>query len=265
MNLTEEIVERKGDIKKCINIPKIIHQTWKDENIPLKWKESPEGIIKYFPDWKYILWTDNSMDTFVFENYNWFYSTYKNYKYHIQRCDVFRYLVLHKMGGLYLDLDIVPTSNFEHLFVDVDAEVYLPKTPNVESYTNCIIASQKNSAFWLHVFELLMENSKKEYYSRYVTIIYSTGPRAITKAVNTYNSCIAVLPRSVISQDVTNPSVKNNIFTKALKGQSWLDWEGKLITNVYAKRKYIFILLISLLIYWIYLFMLYRNYYLLNN
>jgi mannosyltransferase OCH1-like enzyme len=265
LSLDENINKERNEKLRQINIPKIIHQTWKNYDIPEKWKESPEAIKKYFPDWEYKLWSDEDMDTFVHENYNWFYSTYKNYRYHIQRCDVFRYIILYHFGGLYMDLDIVPTSNFEHLFTDVDAEVYLPKTPNVESYTNCILASKPNSRYWLHLFEILIENSKKRYYSRYFEIIFSSGPRALSKAVDTYHHPICVLPKSIISQDVTNPNKKCLIYTKALKGQSWLDWEGKLITTVYAKRQYIFILFLSLLCYHVYLFFIYRSFYINNN
>ena len=38
------------------NIPKIIHQTWKDNNIPEKWKLSQTMWQKHHPDWQYILW-----------------------------------------------------------------------------------------------------------------------------------------------------------------------------------------------------------------
>ena len=43
-----------------------------------------------------MLWTDEKMDKFVKQYYPNFYKIYKSYKYNIQRCYVFRYLVLYK-------------------------------------------------------------------------------------------------------------------------------------------------------------------------
>ena len=41
-----------------MNIPKIIMQTWKTNDIPIEWKESPEAAKKFNPEWRYILMTD---------------------------------------------------------------------------------------------------------------------------------------------------------------------------------------------------------------
>ena len=87
---------------------KIIHQLWKNENIPIEWIESHNQYKKLYNDYKYILWTDQTMKEFIEKNYNWFLHTYNNYKYNIQRVDAFRYFVLYHMGGIYSDLDIIP-------------------------------------------------------------------------------------------------------------------------------------------------------------
>ena len=39
-------------------LPKIIMQTWKNKDLPEKWKKSPLSITKYMPDWEYVLMTD---------------------------------------------------------------------------------------------------------------------------------------------------------------------------------------------------------------
>ena len=74
-------------------IPKIIHQTWKSKNIPDKWKDAVESCKTINKGFKYLLWTTETMDKFVKKYYPDFYKTYKSYRYNIQRCDVFRYLV----------------------------------------------------------------------------------------------------------------------------------------------------------------------------
>lgn len=254
--------EDKNEINLSkINIPKIIHQTWKDENVPDKWKESPESWKKFFPDWDYKLWTDKEMRKFIEKEYNWFLKYYDSYKYNIQRVDSFRYFCLYHYGGLYTDLDICCENNFEFLFEMVDAEVYLPKTPNIESYTNCIMASKAKAEFWKTMFMVLEERHNKYWYSSYISIIFSTGPQALTEAVNRYICPICVLPRSIISQSINDPNKKNNLYTKALTGASWHNLEAIVVTKTYKNWKKIVIFFIVLIIYWIYLFFEYRNFY----
>lgn len=94
-------------------IPKIIHQTWKNTKIPDNWIDAQKSCKILHPDYKYILWTHEDMDKFVKSEYPNFYKTYISYKYDIQRCDAFRYLVLYTYGGIYLDLDIVCKKKFK--------------------------------------------------------------------------------------------------------------------------------------------------------
>ena len=68
-----------------MTIPKIIHQTWKDSNIPEQWKNAVETVKGL--DYEYRLWTDASMEEFVKKHHPNFYNTYTSYKYPIQKCD----------------------------------------------------------------------------------------------------------------------------------------------------------------------------------
>ena len=44
--------------KQLYEIPKIIHQTWKTNDIPDEWKDFQENIKTIFWDFEYKLWTD---------------------------------------------------------------------------------------------------------------------------------------------------------------------------------------------------------------
>lgn len=249
---------------KC-HIPKIIHQTWKDENIPDKWEESPREWKRLYPTWEYKLWTDSSMREFMAEHYPDYLEMYDNYKYTIQRCDAFRYFVLFHYGGIYSDLDIVPTCNFEFLFQNTDTEVYLPMTQNILSFTNCLMASTQKAPFWIHLHKLLRKRSTETKawwtFGKHFATIFKTGPQLLTFSVETYNNTIGLLPRSIISQDMTNPDIKNRSFTRALVGQSWNEWDSHFLAFFYVNRKYWYANLGLLFIYLVYLFLFYRNFY----
>jgi mannosyltransferase OCH1-like enzyme len=249
---------------KC-NIPKIIFQTWKTKDLPEHWKESPEAIKKYFPDWKYVFHTDEDNRNFIKDNYNWFLPTYDNYPYGIMRADSVRYFFLYHYGGLYIDTDIVPTSNFEHLFTDNKAEVYLPLTENITSFTNCIMASKKGAEIWKIMFKVLMERSNWFIPIPHFAVIFKTGPMCLDGAVHRYKGVTALLPCNMISQNMTNPEIKDNTYTKAIQGRSWNRWDSHFIGWIYINRKILIILGLALIIYFFKCFFEYRQYYIENH
>ena len=99
-------------------IPKIIHQTWKDNNIHHQKngkKHSSHGK-QYHPDWKYMYWTDADNLILIKEYYPWFLDTYNSYPYNIQRADAIRPFILYHYGGLYVDMDTFCLTNFDNVF-----------------------------------------------------------------------------------------------------------------------------------------------------
>lgn len=87
------------------SIPKIIHQTSKDLFLPSPCDEFSETWKTYHPSWEYILWTDEMNREFIRDHYPDFLKKYDSYPREIQRVDAFRYCVLNKMGGMYVDID----------------------------------------------------------------------------------------------------------------------------------------------------------------
>lgn len=87
-------------------IPKIIIQTWKNNNIPVKYKNDILSVKKYNSDYKYIFFSDDDIEKFLKENYPEYYKTYVNLPVFIQKIDFFRYIAVYHYGGFYFDLDM---------------------------------------------------------------------------------------------------------------------------------------------------------------
>jgi inositol phosphorylceramide mannosyltransferase catalytic subunit len=85
--------------------PNII-QTWKNNDIPNKYKHFVERVKKLNPKSRYMFFTDNDINHFVRNKFPEYYITYKKFPYKIQKIDFFRYLAIYYYGGVYLDLDI---------------------------------------------------------------------------------------------------------------------------------------------------------------
>jgi mannosyltransferase OCH1-like enzyme len=167
-------------------IPKIIHQTWKNKQIPDEWNHAVESCKKINSHYKYILWTDETMKNFVKKEYPEFYNIYKKYKYDIQRCDAFRYLVLYKYGGIYLDMDIVCLKKLDS-FLKYD--IVLAKSSNISSsYTNAFFMVKPNHPFIKYCIDMLPEYiNSYSYFGKHLHVMNSTGPVFLTNMINKYD------------------------------------------------------------------------------
>jgi inositol phosphorylceramide mannosyltransferase catalytic subunit len=174
-------------------LPKIIHQQWKNNQIP-------KGIFsKYHAAWKsifpepeyvHMLWSDKSGRALIQEHFSWFLDAYDSYPTSIQRADSVRYFILYKYGGVYADLDYEPYVNFwGDLPSDRVGIVESPYKKN-EEVQNSLMSSPPFDPFWNVTFSLLYERRKDP------RILSSTGPSLIEGAINAapHRSWVHILP-----------------------------------------------------------------------
>jgi mannosyltransferase OCH1-like enzyme len=86
-------------------IPRIIHQTWRDADLPAPLADMAETWRRHHPDWEWRLWTDADNRAFVAAHHPGFLAFYDAYPHPIQRVDAVRYLILQRLGGVFVDLD----------------------------------------------------------------------------------------------------------------------------------------------------------------
>jgi mannosyltransferase OCH1-like enzyme len=91
-----------------VNIPKIIHQIFfKGESLPLEIINSIDKLKILNPDWEYKFYDEAAIFDFVKIHYGDVMLNHIkkiNPKYSIVMSDLFKYLVMYKEGGLYLDI-----------------------------------------------------------------------------------------------------------------------------------------------------------------
>lgn len=172
-----------------LRIPKIIHQTWKDDRLPDAFKRYSWSWRNMLPDWEYRLWTDEMNREFVRSYYPEFLKRYDAYPKNIQRADAIRYLLLQTYGGLYVDLD------FECLkpeFVSLleDADFVAGKEPYVHSkrfgreyiICNALMASVPNHPFVKCVIKRMMNHPSGWNVRQGGDILDSTGSFLLSDA-----------------------------------------------------------------------------------
>lgn len=166
-------------------IPKILHFTWKSEQLPRQMQIYYDAWRRLHPGWDVRLWTDESMRSFVAEAYPDFLATYDAYPKMIQRADSFRYLVLCKHGGVYADLDVEPFQAIDGL---LKHSCFLGIEPLEHTFpdrhhqgmpfllTNAFMGSVPDHPLWREIVARMPGLVDQETF-------YSTGPSMMTASV----------------------------------------------------------------------------------
>ena len=115
---------------------------------------------------------------------------YYSVKYDIMKVDIIRFLILHKYGGLYADLDIFPKLK---KLKDKDLIISYKKGQKREHFEMEVVQSKKNNKFLLdfldHVKKQIKEKNKVKIYdtwkARYV--YQTTGPYSLHRFLKENN------------------------------------------------------------------------------
>lgn len=178
-----EVMEQYTPKMSRSELPRIIHQQWRNKDaLPHKHQEWQNAVKNTFPQHKYILWTDEEMLDLIKTDYPEFLDVYLGFSHNIMRVDAARTFILHKYGGLYLDMDYEVLENFWDRLPDTTPAVIQSYSHYLESTQNSLMSSPAGHAFWKYTWELMKERSK----SGSTNPIYVTGPNLIDQAVLNY-------------------------------------------------------------------------------
>jgi mannosyltransferase OCH1-like enzyme len=124
-------------------IPRIIHQTWKGRSLPTRYRKFAQTWQRAHPGWRWRLWSDADNLTFVKRHYRQLLDRYLGYPFPIQRVDVIRYLILHRLGGVYVDMDF---------------ECYRPLSPLLQRRA-CVLSMEAAEHGRIHQRERIVSNA----------------------------------------------------------------------------------------------------------
>ena len=157
-----------------MRIPRIIHQTWKSQTIPMRWQSAVDSVRRYHQGWAYRLWTDGEMEEHVRQHQPELFPVYRDFEKNIMRADVFRYVLMHDLGGLYCDLDYEFLRPYDY----GDTELILSDEFSIgygdplDQISNYIIASRPGHPFWKDVIADIVQNPPRVFACRDVILCY---------------------------------------------------------------------------------------------
>lgn len=106
-------------------IPRNIHHVLlgpMGQNPPADWLAARNSCVTMHSHWdEHYFWTDDNADGFFEDYYPWFQDTWNSYPSIVQRADALRYFVLHKFGGVFLDMDLFCRNPLDPLMAHLEA------------------------------------------------------------------------------------------------------------------------------------------------
>lgn len=169
-------------------IPKVIYQSWKhsEKDLHPVLRQHRENMKYINPDYVYCLFTDREMDIWVYENFAHvpdIVECYDQLNIMVARVDFWRYLVLYKNGGVYVDMDSEITLPLSGLIRPEDqAIISMEGCPT--SYVQWALIFEANHPILARTIEIVVDNIKNNRYPGEIDNM--TGPTAYTRAINEF-------------------------------------------------------------------------------
>ncbi|HEX9887471.1 MAG TPA: glycosyltransferase [Longimicrobiales bacterium] len=207
-------------------IPHILHQTWKDHDVPERFRESVESWRRHHPDWEYRFWTDDDLEALVAADYPGVLDLFRAYREPIQRVDAARYMILHRFGGVYSDLDIVCVRPITPLAEHV---VVLPDTAPA-GVSNDLMMAEAGHPFFQELVDGLGAAAARwdrRVVPRHFRVLLSTGSLYVTGALRRtrWRGDVTVLgAEEYRSQDPAKAYVLHR------PGDTWAGWDTRALT-----------------------------------
>lgn len=163
-------------------IEKNIFQSWCTNMLHPLVKNKIDNFRQLNPEYSYYLYTDDDMDNFVNEYYKGeIADCYNRLNIIVAKVDFWRYLVLYKYGGIYLDMDSSIEYSLTTLINDED-EAIITAEGNPGVYVQWALIFSKEHPILKRTIDLVVDNIKHNSYPN--DILKMTGPIVYTKAIN---------------------------------------------------------------------------------
>ncbi len=181
-----------NDIKRTLNIPYPmksyynniiplnIFQTWVSKNLPKKMSDTIEKMKQNNPAFKHYLFDDNDCREFIKDNFNVeILNAFDNLIPGAYKADLWRYCILFKYGGIYLDVKYKPVKGFKLINL-TEKEHFVIDRDNIGIY-NALMVSLPNNAYLWKAIQAIVLNVKNKFYGS--SNLEPTGPHLLSKII----------------------------------------------------------------------------------
>jgi mannosyltransferase OCH1-like enzyme len=165
-------------IKQFYNsiIPLNIFQTWHSKSLPPLMTETKNIIQNMNPAFNYYLFDDNDCREFIKNNFNSnILNAFDSLIPGAYKADLWRYCILYKKGGIYLDIKYTPLNGFK--FINLTEKEHFVLDMNKVGIYNALMVCLPNNPILLKAINKIVQNVKNKYYG--ISHLEPTGPRLL--------------------------------------------------------------------------------------
>lgn len=162
-------------------IPKVIYQTWHTKILPDGISDSIRRMMSLNPDYRHTLFDDTDMLEFVEANFRGDIArAYGMLRIGAAKADLWRYLVMFKYGGVYLDIDSAIVRHLGTLISDAD-DMIITRERNAGFFVQWCIISAPGCELIEQCIAMCVANILNY---RGQSVVELTGPGVFARAVN---------------------------------------------------------------------------------
>ena len=181
-------------------VPLTIYQSWQTNNVPTKMRENIFNLLKMNPEFDYYLYSDESSLEFIKTHYEQeVVDAFNSLKPGAYKSDLWRYCILYKLGGVYLDIkysSVVPLYSI----VKANPVIYTKDLDNNCSkfsnftfrtgiYNAFMVSPPNNEIFKESINEIVYSCKHKLYRENSLDI---TGPCHLSRIIEKHDQSINI-------------------------------------------------------------------------
>ena len=159
-------------------IPLHLYTCWHTKHLPHLMKSNYEYLIKSNPKITFHLYDENDCREFIQDNFDSdVLEAYDKLIPCSYKSDLWRYCILYKNGGIYMDIKYRCVNGFK--FIDLTEKEYFVRDYNInETYTALIVSLAGNQILY-NCIRQIVENVQNKYYGN--GCLDPTGPGLLAK------------------------------------------------------------------------------------
>ncbi|MDI1232901.1 MAG: glycosyltransferase [bacterium] len=182
-----------------MSIPKVIYQTFKTADLPFITQWHIARLKKKNPDYKYEFYDDQRIEDFIAAEYSdEVLSLYQKIDIGAAKADFFRYAILYKRGGIYLDIDSLAIAPF-HTFIKENDEALIAMETHPGVCVQWALIFASGHPFLKKAMDLMIDNLKHDAFPNDVHSM--TGPTVYTAAITACLKSDHTIPYGLMGVD----------------------------------------------------------------
>jgi len=161
-----------------IQIPANIFQTWQTKKLPPQMFNAIRILRQQNPNFKYYLFSDDDCRLFISKHFEPnVLNAYDRLIPGAYKADLWRYCILYKIGGIYLDIKYIPDNNFKFINL-LTKEHFVLDCDGVGIYNAFMVCKSENKILLTAINQIVKNVENKFYGSSYLE---PTGPLLLSK------------------------------------------------------------------------------------